>query len=177
VGVPAGENGPDPRCELRDGATLYWLRGTEPLVAGRDRPLRFAVRSSDGRPAALEPYLGMPAHAIVTRADGSVFAHLHPIGTVSPASQMALTMRTPADTLPGSLARRLAGMGSMGAMGGLAKDPPGEFTIPYGFPSPGRYRIWVQVRLRGEVMTGVFDADVRPAAAGKREVAARATRA
>ena len=148
-------------------ATIEWVRGPEPLVAGRDRPLRFVVRDSDGRPAPLEPYLGMPAHAVVTRVDGSVFAHLHPIGTVSPASQMALTLRTPADTVPGSLARRLAGMGSMGAMGDPAAGPPGEFAIPYGFPSPGRYRLWVQVRLRGAVETGVFDAYVSPTAGNR----------
>jgi len=167
VGEPEGDRGADASCLLRDGATIEWVRGPEPLVAGRDRPLRFVVRDSDGRPAPLEPYLGMPAHAVVTRVDGSVFAHLHPIGTVSPASQMALTLRTPADTVPGSLARRLAGMGSMGAMGDPAAGPPGEFAIPYGFPSPGRYRLWVQVRLRGEVETGVFDAYVSPTAGNR----------
>ena len=98
------------------------------------------------------------------REDGAVFAHLHPIGTISMASQMALMMRTPADSLPGSLGRRLSTMHEMGGAGmPLAMDAPGSFSIPYGFPSPGRYRLWVQVKLHGEVQTAVFDAVVVPA--------------
>jgi hypothetical protein len=33
--------------------------------------------------------------------------------------------------------------------------------FPYGFPSPGRYRIFIQMKHSGIVETGVFDADVR----------------
>jgi hypothetical protein len=38
---------------------------------------------------------------------------------------------------------------------------PNEVTFPYGFPSPGRYRIFVQMKHGGTVETGVFDADVK----------------
>jgi len=41
--------------------------------------------------------------------------------------------------------------------------PPGEITIPYGFPEAGRYRIWLQVKLHGEVQTAAFDTDVQAA--------------
>ena len=37
----------------------------------------------------------------------------------------------------------------------------GELAFPYEFPKPGRYRIWVQMKPAGKVLTGVFDADVR----------------
>jgi hypothetical protein len=35
-----------------------------------------------------------------------------------------------------------------------------EFSLPYEFPKPGRYRLWVQVKAHGVPWTAVFDADV-----------------
>jgi hypothetical protein len=39
--------------------------------------------------------------------------------------------------------------------------PPAEVSFPYGFPSPGRYRIIVQLKRAGAVQTGMFDALVK----------------
>jgi hypothetical protein len=36
-----------------------------------------------------------------------------------------------------------------------------EVVFPYGFPKPGVYRIFVQVKLNGRIETGVFDAEVK----------------
>ncbi len=47
----------------------------------------------------------------------------------------------------------------------IAMGEQGVLTLPFGFPKPGRYRIWVQVKLSGKVMTGSFEVAVRPATA------------
>jgi len=151
-------------CPLADGGTMLWLGGAA-LSSGRaDAQLRFRVLAPRGAPARLEPFLGMAAHAIVRNADGSVFAHLHPTGSVAMASEMALTMRTPADSIPGTLGRRLTaagdGMSAMPDMNMGTAELPAEFGIPWGFPKPGRYRVWVQVRRAGSIETGAFDVDV-----------------
>jgi len=36
-------------------------------------------------------------------------------------------------------------------------------TFPYAFPRPGNYRLWVQVRINGRVLTGTFGLQVKPA--------------
>jgi hypothetical protein len=148
--------------QLQDGSTMRWVGDSAPLVAGRDLELRFTVRAKNGKPAPLEPYMGMMSHAVIARDDGSVFVHLHPSGTISMASQLAYTLRQPGDTVRGVLGSRITAaeripspMPSMGVEGDA-----GTVTLPYAFPRPGRYRIWVQVRVKGKVLTGVFDTRV-----------------
>ncbi|MGI8765244.1 MAG: hypothetical protein ACR2KM_01870 [Gemmatimonadaceae bacterium] len=149
---------------LSDGSTMRWIHPTGPIVAGRPAPLQFEVLTGDAKPAMLEPYMGMSAHAVVNRADGAVFVHLHPSGTQSMAAQQALSMRTAADTVPGTLARRInagdMGLNTGGDMNGMvnaAMPSNGIVSFPYAFPRPGSYRVWVQVRRSGRVLTGVFD--------------------
>jgi hypothetical protein len=117
------------------------------------------VAAPDGRPAVLEPYMGMAGHAVVEREDGAVFIHLHPMGTVSAASQMAYAVRTAADTTNGDVARRLASM-DVSAMP-MATAAGDTVSFPYAFPRAGRYRVWVQVKRNGTVLTAPMIVDVR----------------
>lgn len=151
---------------LEDGSRITWLRPESPLTAGRDASLKFAITTPDGAPATLEPYMGMPAHAVVVRGDGRIFIHLHPQGTISTAAQMSFAMRQPGDTIAGRLAQRMAtGMASSGAAhagmtSGMASQPAnapsGMVSFPYAFPEPGTYHIWVQARTQGRILTGAF---------------------
>jgi hypothetical protein len=147
------------RAVLSDGATITWDGANARLVAGAPAALSFTVREPDGRPAALEPYLGMPGHAVVVREDGAVFIHLHPMGTVSAAAQATFALRRPGDTTSGAVGARITAQDS--AMAQMPHAfPAGRLSFPYAFPQPGHYRIWVQVKRHGLVKTAAFDAQV-----------------
>jgi hypothetical protein len=154
---------------LENGYTMTWERDSTPLVAGRDLDLRFRVAGQDGRPAALEPYMGMVSHAAITRDDGAVFVHIHPSGTISTASQLAFALRQPGDTVRGRLGGRIttAEQSSSPMVSMVMEGDPGMVTLPYAFPKPGRYRLWVQVKTKGRILTGAFDASVASATASR----------
>jgi hypothetical protein len=139
---------------------IRWDRGTAPLVAGRPAPLRFTVTDLAGSPVALEPYMGMAAHAVVMRDDRAVFIHLHPSGTVPMAAKRSFELRTAADSVAGTLSPRVTAMDSAITAKHAARALGNVVSFPYAFPSAGKYRIWVQVKRGGRVVTGAFDADV-----------------
>jgi hypothetical protein len=142
---------------LDDHSSMTWLADSTPLVAGRDVDLRFTVTAPNGQPVTLEPYMGMATHAVVSRGDGAVFVHLHSAGTIAMASQLVYQLRQPGDTVRGRLGQRI----TAAEFSGMHEPSFGAtLTIPYAFPRPGPYRIWVQVKRAGRVLTGVFDLDV-----------------
>ncbi len=157
-GTRDGGRGTSATVRLADGATMTWERGDVPLVVDSEAPLRFTVRSPDGHPAILEPYMGMPGHLMLTRVDGAVFVHLHPAGTISLASQATFLLRQPGDTTRGALGRRLSDYDRAAHAPMPAAE--GVVSFPYAFPQPGHYRLWVQVKRSGRILTGVFDAEV-----------------
>ncbi len=147
------------RAILADGSIMTFDRGRGTIVEGRPVSLRFSVKDPNGKPLALEPYIGMAGHAVVSRDDGAVFVHLHPSGTVSMASQMAFTMREPGDTVTGRLGKRIEAMGSS-HYGAPEMPADAVISFPYAFPKPGSYFVWVQVKHSGRVLTAAFPVKV-----------------
>jgi hypothetical protein len=133
-------------CDLGNDTRLVWTRGESPIVAGVERDLRFSVQDAAGADVAVEPYMGMAAHLVVASRDGSVFAHLHPSGSVSMAAM-----------------ERFAGTTGADAHTGHAMTLDGRVAVPYAFPKAGPYRLFVQVKRAGKVLTSAFDVDVKPA--------------
>ena len=134
---------------------MVWERSAEPLKANVALIFRFRVEDDDGNLAGdLEPYMGMAAHAEIIRSDGSVFAHVHPAGSISMAA-FELAQASLPGTLPASGHAMMAGM----AMPKEKVSP--EISFPYGFPKPGLYRIFVQIKRSGQIQTGVFDTTVQ----------------
>lgn len=146
TGDDAGESGlaaSDSVSMLSDGYRMMWERDASPLKANEPLWFRFRLIDKDGRPATgMENYMGMAGHAVFLSDDGNVFAHVHPAGSVSMAAAMMAA-------------------GAQHDMNMMEQQKTGaEVSFPYGFPQPGDYRIFVQVKRAGHVETGFFRAQV-----------------
>jgi hypothetical protein len=142
---------PGGACPAPTGDDAAWTGGVDPdariafdappqLRAGVATSLRFHVVDAAAAPAALETYMGMAGHAAIVAPDGTVFAHIHPSGTVA---MPALALAQGPDP-----------------MAGMDMPVPSTIAFPYGFPRPGPYRIFVQVKHAGRIVTGAFDVRV-----------------
>jgi len=130
---------------LSGGYRMVWERGPMPYRARQPYEFRFRVEDSSGQPAGgMELYMGMQGHAAFIRTDRSVFAHVHPSGSVPMA---ALGLVAAPDPHAGHMAMLHGGI-------------PAAVSFPYGFPKSGDYRIVVQVKRAGKVETGIFDTRV-----------------
>lgn len=190
-GSPAQTNLTQAAQRLADGSTMTWERDlSAPLIAGHLESLRFLVEASGDNPSTLEPYMGMLGHAVVMRDDGAIFVHVHPVGTVSMASQQAFAERVGSSETqekkkwndgPDGIksasndseqkgnvkdSPHMAGMdhsahaGAAGSPASATSNRQSAVSFPYSFPKPGRYLIWVQVKREGRVLTGMYQADV-----------------
>jgi len=156
-----GELGPS--YKLPDGYTMVFDRPST-ITANTAYALRFRLLDSNGQPASdMQPYLGMPGHAAFVKSDFSTFAHTHPDGSAAMPAVMLADASTAASA-PGaaSNAPEMGGMTMPGMVMSAAPSEPVSSTVefPYGFPSAGRYRIFIQMKHGSTVETGVFDVDV-----------------
>ena len=126
--------------KLPDGYTMVWDKPAA-LTATTAYSLHFQLLAPDGTLAKdMQPYMGMTGHAAFIKDDGTVFAHTHPEGS---AAMAALDIAN-------------------GPMNGITSGPtPPEVDFPYGFPTPGSYRLIIQMKHGGTIETGVFDATVQ----------------
>ena len=157
----------DNTCLLADGYRMIWEHDSTPLTTGQPIWFRFRIEDNNGQPAAgLEDYMGMAGHAAFIRDDGQVFAHVHPAGSVSmAAAQLAqpgsskLELRS---DMPGMIDTTKASVG-MGLNGTtiMGDSSSTDLSFPYGFPQPGYYHIFIQVKISGKIETGAFAAYVR----------------
>jgi hypothetical protein len=129
-------------ASLAGGAKLVFERPAAGPRARRPESFRFRCETAADTPCAdMEFYMGMAGHAAFLARDRSVFAHVHPAGSIP-----------------------------MAAMNLIAPDPhgghrmkaalPAIVSFPYGFPKPGEYRVIVQIKRAGAVETAAFDVSV-----------------
>jgi hypothetical protein len=136
---------------LMGSNTLFFENASE-IASGHGTSMRFAAFRPDGTEATLQPYMGMLGHAAVRRADGSVFAHLHPAGSFSMASQEVFRQRERGPQAGGTI---------VGMKDSTVSISSNRVAFPFEFPKSGLYRLWIQVRIAGRVLTGVYDLDIK----------------
>jgi hypothetical protein len=151
---------------LSDGTRMIWEREPGPLPANQLLWFKFRVEDANGTAvASLEPYMGMAGHAEFVRSDLSVFAHVHPGGSVPMAAvELAdATLRAKVETAASSnsASSNLPAKPDMNMSDMTTGNIGPAVSFPYGFPKAGAYRIFVQVKHDGHVETGVFDAEVK----------------
>lgn len=169
---------PDPKDDLLPGRRITDLGGgfvmewldSKLVTAGEDISMRFQVRDSGGQPVPTTPYMGMMGHLFLRSVDGHLFTHLHPAGSFSMASQQLIELRAqgkaPSQIKFGALEPvcELPSVEDSLAYWNAQKSAGADhsFSFPWKFVDPGDYRIWVQVKLDGQIRTGAFDVAVRP---------------
>jgi len=151
----------DTTATLPDGYRMIWERGTAPFTANHFVWLRFRLETPDGKPVSdSEPYMGMAGHAEIVSSDRSVFAHIHPDGSVAMAA-LELAQKHAATRNAGGNAQAGVNAGDAMSSMDMSMDPrSAEVSFPYGFPKAGAYRLFVQMKRGGTIETGVFDTQV-----------------
>ena len=116
------------------------LHGRPDLHAIQAGFLTITVTSPSGRPAAFTPWFGALAHAIFFRAGSLDYFHTHVCAPGAPGctSVIGTTKVTGSSTTPGKL--------SVGVL----------------VPAPGRWRLFLQCRVDGHVITAPFTLTVKP---------------
>jgi hypothetical protein len=118
------------------------------LHANEETTLTFDAVNDAGEPAPLEPYLGMYGHLMVQDEDGTVFTHLHPLGSISMVAQRRFAEREHASYLANQ------------PLDLLCAPPSRTLAFPYAFPKAGHYRLWLQVKLDGKIRTAGYSVTV-----------------
>jgi hypothetical protein len=144
--VPRAGTSTAPAFKFTDGrGQLRWLDPRTPH-AGETIALELEAEDAHGRPLpGLEAYMGMAGHAMIVARDFSVFAHVHPTGSVPMAALALVDGAAPVDHSH-----------HLGMMFGP------RVRFPYVFPRAGDYRLFVQIKIEGRVETAAFDLMVAP---------------
>jgi hypothetical protein len=135
------------------------------LSAREPYDFTFTLLDRSGHPAGdAALYMGMLGHAAFVKDDGTVFAHIHPSGTMAMAALMIADQQnvdgvSQPGNGPSSDMKNMPGM-SMPGMNTSDGQLPSSVSFPYGFPTPGRYRIIVQMKHGTTIETALFDAVV-----------------
>ena len=130
---------PPPGQQVTTGGYTFTLHPHPPLHAIEPAFLTITVRDPSGRPAEFTPWYGALAHAIFFRRGSLDYFHTHvcAAGAVGCTSVLGATKVTGSSTTPGKL------------------------TVGVLVPVAGTWRLFLQCRVNGHILTAPFTLVVR----------------
>lgn len=127
------------RATARAGGVEFTMRRPKRLRALKPEYVEVDVRDAKGRPAEFGPYFGALAHAIFFREDSLTYFHTHVCGEGVPECASA----TGGESVTGRTSR------------------PGRLRVGMLLPTAGTWRLFLQARVDGEVVTVPYTLEVR----------------
>jgi hypothetical protein len=121
------------------GGYRITIHGTPKLRAVQSAFLPVTVTDAQGRPAQFEPWFGALAHAVFFRAGSLAYFHTHVCGANTPACAGAFGNTT------------ISGKSST----------PGRLSVGVLLPQSGTWRLFLQLKVGGKVITAPFTLHVR----------------
>jgi hypothetical protein len=125
---------PPPAQVVESGGYRFAIEGAPKLKAIQAKLLTIDVTDAHGRPARFSPYYGALAHAIFFRKGSLDYFHTH---VCSPGAEGCTSF-----------------LGGAQVTGSSTK--PGRLTVGVLVPAPGTWRLFLQTRLGGRVVTAPF---------------------
>ena len=117
------------------------IEASTALRANIDLELRFQLGDGQAAIAGLQPFLGAWGHAVIAGENLSSFTHAHPLEVGGSAIKLnEAHVHTPEALGP----------------------PPKQIRIATSFTTGGLYKLWLQLRIAGEVETVPFVVKVAP---------------
>jgi hypothetical protein len=139
TGTAQHEEIPDFQQSVKTQGFTVTLEGKPDLQAVTAALVKFTVTNPDGEPAEFTPYYGALAHAIFFKEGSLDYFHTHVCapGTTGCTSQLGGASVTGTTTAPGKL--------EVGVL----------------VPVAGRWRLFIQVKADGKLLTAPFTLDVK----------------
>ena len=125
---------PPPGTAVEAGGYRFVLSGASALKAIQAEDVHMTVTGPDGKPARFTPWFGALAHAIFFRRGSLDYFHTH---VCSPGASGCTSILGPAKVTGTS-------------------TTPGKLTVGVLVPAPGTWRLFLQCRVSGHVLTAPF---------------------
>jgi hypothetical protein len=139
AGTPKAEPLPPPAQVVESDGYRFAIQGKPKLKAIQAKLLDIDVTDAQGKPAAFTPYYGALAHAIFFRKGSLDYFHTH---VCAPGASGCTST-----------------LGGAQVVGTSAK--PGRLTVGVLVPVPGTWRLFLQTKIGGRVVTAPFTLDVK----------------